>query len=76
MNGKALALEFSVKDEIEGLTEIPLKELKTKNGVLVACIARKNEIIIPSGSDRIKDGDTVIIVSNSDTIKNIGDILI
>ena len=75
MNGRALALEFIVKDEIEGLTNIPLKSLKSRKDVLIACIVRKNEMIIPTGSDEIRLGDTVIVVSGSDLIKNIGDIL-
>ena len=75
MNGRALALEFIVNDEIEDLTNIPLKSLKSRKDVLIACIVRKNEMIIPTGSDEIKLGDTVIVVSGSDLIKNIGDIL-
>lgn len=69
------ALEFSIKEEISGITRVSLKDLKAKSGVLIACIARDNEIIIPSGSDCICVGDTVMIISTGGVVKGIRDIL-
>ena len=45
------------------LVGIPLKEMKTKPGVLVATIIRGSRIIIPGGNDSIEIGDSVIIVT-------------
>ncbi len=77
MEGKAEAIEFKVKDNIQGLTLIPLKELgpKLKQGVLIACVVRDNKIIIPTGNDIIAPGDTVIVVTTAAQIKGIKEIL-
>ena len=75
MDEKAEAVEFVIKDEIEGLTGIPLKKLRPKRGVLVICIAHKDQIIIPSGDDVISKGDTVVIVASNKKISSIKDIV-
>ena len=74
MGEHAEAIEFVIKDEIEGLTGIPLKKLKPKRGVLVICIAHKDQIIIPSGDDIISKGDTVVVVTSNAKINSIKDI--
>ena len=75
MDDKVEALEFFVKKEIDGLTGVPLKSLKLKGGVLVACIVRDDRVIIPSGLDVIESGDTVIVVTTTGKIKEIKEIL-
>lgn len=75
MNDRVEALEFTIKDQVEGLTNIPLKQLKLRMGVLVACITRAGRVIIPSGDDAILNGDTVIIVTTEGQIKGIKEIL-
>ena len=75
MNGEIEALEFSVRGEIDGITGIPLSELRPRRGVLVACIVRKNEIILPSGDDVIRQGDTVIVVTTERKMHSIKDIV-
>ena len=75
LDDRVEALEFSVNDTIEGLTDVPLKKLRPRAGVLIACIARGEELIIPSGDDVIAKGDTVIVVSMGDSTKSIKDIL-
>ncbi|MBO4868568.1 MAG: Trk system potassium transporter TrkA [Clostridia bacterium] len=75
MDGRAEAVEFVIKDEIDGLTGVPLKKLRPKRGVLVICIAHKDQIIIPSGDDVISSGDTVVVVSAGEKISSIKDIL-
>ena len=72
---KVEALEFLIKEEIEDLTDHPLKEIKIRPGVLIACIERRDKIIIPSGDDCIQKGDTVIIVTTLAQIKGIKEIL-
>ena len=44
-------------------------------GILIACIARKDEILFPTGDDAIQSGDTVIVISTGGKIKSIKDIL-
>lgn len=75
LDGQAEALEFHIKEEINGLTEVPLKSLRSRPGVLVACIVRGEAIIIPSGDDMLKKGDTVIMTAMEGQLQSIKDIL-
>ena len=75
MDGKVEAVEFVVKGEIDGVTGVPIKDMKFRSGMLVVCIARKDKIIIPSGDDIIQPGDTVILVSNGGKMDSIKDIV-
>ena len=76
MDGSVEALEFLVKEEVAGLTGVPLRELDTVKGVLVACIVREGTVIIPSGADVILPGDTVVVVTyGGNRMDNIGDIV-
>ncbi|MBE6728367.1 MAG: Trk system potassium transporter TrkA [Ruminococcaceae bacterium] len=68
------AIEFRV-DERCAVTDIPLKNLELKKELLIACINRKGAIIIPSGQDCIKVGDTVIIVTAHTGFNDIENIL-
>ena len=76
MDGSVEALEFLVQEEVEGLTGVPLRELRSVDNMLIACIVHEGEIIIPSGADMISRGDTVVIITKSGThMDSIGDIL-
>ena len=75
MNGEIEALEFSVRGDIGDITDITLRELKPRRGVLVACIVRGGEVIIPSGDDVIHAGDTVIVVTTERKMNSIKDIV-
>ena len=75
MDDRVEALEFIIKENIDGLTDIPLKELKLRGGVLIACIVHGDNVVIPSGNDAIRRGDTVIVVTTAAQIKGIGEIL-
>ena len=68
------ALEFVIKEETK-YTNIALKDLKTKPNNLIACIGRKRQMIIPSGNDSIRVGDTVVVITKSKKIQDITDIL-
>ncbi len=74
LNGKAEALEFSIKDS-SPVIGVPLVDLKLKSNILIACINRGGEVIIPRGSDEIKIGDTVIVVTTHSGFDGIEDIL-
>jgi len=75
MDDKVEALEFLIKENIDALTDIPLKELKLEKGILIACIVHDDKVIIPTGNDVIRKGDTVIIVTTTEQIKSIKEIL-
>ena len=76
MDGSVEALEFLVTEEIEGVTGIPLRELRLQAGLLIACIVREGTVIIPSGADAILAGDTVVVVAGSGKqTDSIGDII-
>lgn len=64
------AIEFKIHSELKH-TNIPLKDLKLKNNLLVACIYRNGKAFIPGGNDVFLDGDAVIIVT---THKGLGSI--
>ena len=75
MDGRVEALEFHVKEEIEGITGVPLKEMDIAKGILIASIIHRGHVIFPAGNDKISGGDTVIVVAENGRIKNIKDIL-
>ena len=64
-DGRAEAAEFHVDKETMHCG-IPLKKLKLKKNVLVACILHLSQVIIPDGDSAFNPGDTVIIVSDSE----------
>lgn len=74
MDGKAEALEFVIRDESPVLGK-PLSDLKLKPNLLVGCLHRNGKIRIPRGQDTIKIGDTVVIVTTQQGLKDISDIL-
>ena len=69
------ALECVIKEPVEGITGIQLKNLKLRRDVLIASIVHKDKIVIPSGNDKMESGDTVILFTSGVEIKDIKDIL-
>lgn len=74
MDGEIEAVEFIIKEKIDGLTDTPLMKIKRIKNSLIACIVRGENVIIPSGHDVIEKGDRVIVLVTG-SIKNIKDIL-
>ena len=74
MGGMAEALEFKVLADSK-LTNVPLKDLKLRKGVLIAGIVRGKESIIPGGEDMILPEDKVIVISEGSQIYELSDIL-
>ena len=72
--GNAEALEFNVEQDFE-FAGVPIKELETKPGILVAGITRGDEALIPGGDDCILSGDKVIVVAKGERLCNLSDIL-
>ena len=74
MDGKIEALEFKVIEKIDGITDIPLRNLKKRSNCIICCIAREGNIIFPSGDDMIQRNDTVIVINKGKQMTSIKDI--
>ena len=74
VGGRAEALEFRVEDNFAG-ADVPLKDLKLKKGLLIACIMRGNRLIFPSGADSIHFKDSVIVITTRTGLESLNDIL-
>jgi trk system potassium uptake protein TrkA len=73
-NHRVEAIEFRVDKESK-VTNVPIKDLDIKKNVLISFINRHGKIILPSGQDCIKPGDTVMIVTTKTGFKDLSDIL-
>ena len=60
-------MEF-LADENTRYCGIPLKNIKTKKSVLIACITHEGKTEIPSGESYFENGDTVIVVTTGDVV--------
>ena len=65
VDNKVEALEFLATERTDYLGK-KLSEIKLRPNILIACINRKGQIIIPRGDDTIELDDTVIIVTTAD----------
>ena len=74
-DGSIEVLEFNASDENRNLLNIPLKDLKTKKHLLIACLVRKGKAIIPGGADSIQAGDVVLVVTAQQRMNDLGDIM-
>ena len=74
IQGQVEASEFIVKEN-SPIAGKPLAELTFKKNVLIACITRENQVIIPRGQDVIKAGDAVVIVSKQIGLQDVTDVL-
>lgn len=72
---RAEAIEFHVEAS-SPVIGIPLRDLKTKDNLLITCINRGGRILIPRGQDSIQMGDTVVIVTTHTGFRDIGDIIV
>lgn len=73
-DSKAEAIEFRIEKE-SAVTNVTLADIKLKKNLLVATINRNGRIFIPTGTDSIQLGDTVIIVTKHTGFNAIEDIL-
>lgn len=62
-DGDAEALEFRVDEQTKNCG-IPLKKLKLKKNVLLACISNGNVTEFPTGDSYFKTGDLVIVMTS------------
>ncbi|MCR5518376.1 MAG: NAD-binding protein, partial [Lachnospiraceae bacterium] len=68
------AMEFKVTTESE-VTGVPIKELKLKRNLLISVIVRDGKVFIPWGSDELKVGDSVVVVTSNMGFKELSDII-
>ena len=74
LDGKAEAIEFKISEN-SPVAGIPLEKLSLKENILIACINRGQEVIIPRGRDVMNPGDSVIVVTKNAGFDDITDIL-
>ena len=74
LGGKVEAVEFTAAANTRFL-DMPLRELKLKDGLLVAAIVREGKTIIPDGSVSIHAGDRVVVMAKSLFLQDLNDIL-
>ncbi|MCC8127443.1 MAG: Trk system potassium transporter TrkA [Clostridiales bacterium] len=74
MDNRVEALEFYIRSD-SAVTNVRLMDLKLRDDVLVCTIVRAGNQIIPSGSDMILKGDSVIVVTTHVGLNDIREIL-
>lgn len=72
--GKVEALEFIIRDG-SPVVGVPLMNLDLRDDILIACIQRDRDLIIPRGNDRMQVGDTVVVITTRTGLRDIRDIL-
>ncbi len=73
--GRVEAIEFHVNQE-SSVTNIPLKDLKIKENILIGFITRKDTMLIPTGQDMIKVGDNVMVVTTNEGFRELQEIIV
>lgn len=74
LDNKVEALEFKI-NETSPVIDKPIMQLDLKQNLLICCIIRGDKVIIPGGFDSIQKGDSVIIVTLENGLRDIRDIL-
>ncbi len=69
------AIELYVGEDSE-VAGVPLAKLNLKEHVLITCINRGGEIIIPRGHHELLPGDTVVVATTQTNIGKVDDILL
>lgn len=73
-NNKVEAVELLINSKSK-VSNIPLKDLKIKKNLIIAYIIRNNVAIFPKGTDVIKEGDRVIIITAESFFDDINHII-
>lgn len=66
-NGQAEALEFKANEQTRNCG-VPLRSIKLKNNILLACITKKGVVEIPNGDSTFDVGDTIIVVTTGNQV--------
>lgn len=76
VDGMAEALEFIAAENCS-LNGKPLKDLKLKPNMLIACVTHGNAVLIPDGNTVISAGDSVIVITGADhAVSDLNEILL
>ncbi len=74
VDSQAEAMEFLIREDSK-VVGVPLEQLNLKENLLIACINRAGNIILPKGKTEIQVGDTVIIITTQKGLHDIKDIM-
>ena len=74
LGGSLEALEFRAGGD-SAVCGVPLQELPLRRNLLIGCISRSGQVIIPSGQDVIQPGDSVVVVTSVAGLGALDDIL-
>lgn len=69
------ALGFRIQENSR-VANISLQNLEIRRDVLIACIIRDEQVIIPGGQDSIFPGDSVVVVTTCTGLTDVEDILL
>ena len=75
VDGKVEALEFEAGEDDGAVIGRPLRDLRLRSNLLIACIIRRNKLIYPTGEDRIEKGDRVVVVTANKYLSDLREIL-
>jgi trk system potassium uptake protein TrkA len=64
IEGQAEIVEF-IANESSGLLDTPIRNLNLPKETIITTIVRKNEVVIPRGSDVIRKDDRVVIITKN-----------
>lgn len=73
MDGRLECLEFRIRDGAAYLGQ-PLYTLPLKKNLLIGCIVRQGQPIIPCGQDIIEKGDSVLVITTKPYFNDFNDI--
>lgn len=62
LNNQIEATEFFIPNKT-AFTGIKLRDLPIKDNILISCIIRKDQVIIPTGDDTVEPNDSVVVVT-------------
>lgn len=74
INNKVEAIEFSVAHDSK-LINKPIQELHLRKNILLGSITRGDKVIIPNGSDILYPDDRVVIITATERLSKLDDIL-
>ena len=74
INNRVEALEFQVSED-SSIAEKQIQSLNIRKNILLGSITRGKEVIIPRGDDYLKVGDRVVVVTTTERLAKLDDIL-
>lgn len=74
INNKVEAIEFNVTSDSKVIGQ-QIQYLDLRKNILLGSITRNKEVIIPRGTDVLQEGDSVVIVTTTERLARLDDIL-